>query len=102
MSTNPARLRPQEQRHDATALASSTQEDGQPPPLLLDRVGVAAALGVSIRAVDKLRARGALPAPVRLGRSVRWSRTELGAWVAAGCPAANLWERLGRGNGEQS
>lgn len=108
MGADSASPNPQGRPESAPAQRSCAAEDKPPqgqnqsPQLLLDRVGVAYALGISIRALDKLRARGALPAPVRLGRSVRWSRLELGAWIAAGCPAATLWERLGRGNEEQS
>lgn len=29
---------------------------------------------------------GKAPGPVRLGGVVRWRRTELAAWIAAGCP----------------
>ena len=31
---------------------------------------------------------------VRLGRSVRWRRDELLAWLEAGCPARDRWEAL--------
>ena len=29
---------------------------------------------------------GRAPAPVRLGGAVRWRRSELAEWIAAGCP----------------
>lgn len=48
---------------------------------------VAGMLSVSQRQVWKLYASGRIPAPVRLGRSVRWRRLEIEEWVAAGCPA---------------
>ncbi len=43
---------------------------------------VAALLGVSARHVSNLAARGVLPQPVRLGRSVRWLRAEVEAALA--------------------
>lgn len=43
---------------------------------------VAALLGVSARHVSNLAARGVLPQPVRLGRSVRWLRTDVEAALA--------------------
>lgn len=37
---------------------------------------------------------GRTPAPVRLGRSVRWDEAELDAWILAGCPCRERWEVL--------
>lgn len=44
-------------------------------------------LKVSTRHVWRLHDAGKLPAAVRLGKSVRWPRVLLEAWIAAGCPA---------------
>ena len=52
---------------------------------------VADFLGVSARQVWNLRSQGLLPEPVRLGRSSRWRRAELVAWVDAGCPSRTEW-----------
>ena len=35
---------------------------------------------------------GRMPAPIRIGRAVRWGYDELRAWVAAGCPQKDLWK----------
>ena len=60
--------------------------------LLLKAVEVADILGVSKNHVWKLHAMGQLgPLPVRLGRSVRWSRQELAEWITAGCPPRDKW-----------
>ena len=59
--------------------------------ILLTVNEVARLLNVSPRHVHMLRATQQLPPPVRLGRSVRWRRAELEAWVAAGCPALDRW-----------
>ncbi|RJP30925.1 MAG: DNA-binding protein [Phycisphaerales bacterium] len=66
-------------------MSDRTNETG---PLLLTAADVAKLLRLSRRSVLKLRSRGAIPEPVRLGRSVRWRREELARWIAAGCPAA--------------
>ena len=63
-------------------------------PLLLKDREVAALLGVSRRHVATLRASGRMPAPVRLGCSVRWQRDEIEGWIAAGCPARERWEEM--------
>lgn len=53
---------------------------------LLDVEQVAAILGISPRGVWRFRDGGRMPAPVTLGRLVRWRQADLTAWVAAGCP----------------
>ena len=45
------------------------------PPLLLSAAELAELLGVSARHVWRLRDAGELPAPIRLGRLVRWRRS---------------------------
>ena len=54
---------------------------------------VAGMLGVSQRQVWKLVASGRLPAPLRLGRSVRWRADEIRSWIDAGCPSQDRWTR---------
>lgn len=56
-------------------------------------------LGVSERHIWGLNASGRLPAPIRLGRSVRWNRDEIVAWVGAGGPPRDRWERMKAGKG---
>ncbi len=51
-------------------------------------------LDISPRHLAKLYASGRLPAPVRLGRAVRWRSDELRDWLAAGCPPRDRWESL--------
>ncbi len=50
-------------------------------------------LRISIRQVRKLHSEALVPAPVKLGRSARWRTTEIGEWVAAGCPSREAWEK---------
>jgi excisionase family DNA binding protein len=37
---------------------------------------------------------GKIPAPVRIGGSVRWRREELYAWMEASCPPREKWEAM--------
>lgn len=54
---------------------------------LLNVRELAERLGVSARMVFKMLAAGKLPAPIRLGRSLRWRAAAVDAWIADGCPA---------------
>ncbi|MBI5865344.1 MAG: excisionase family DNA-binding protein [Planctomycetes bacterium] len=49
---------------------------------------VAARLGISGRQVQKLLASGRFPAPVRLGRSVRWRNGDVSRFIECGCNMA--------------
>ncbi len=60
-------------------------------PLLLTAEETAEFLGISVRHVYKLHSSGRIPLPVRLGRSVRWRREELIAWIDAGAPPRDRW-----------
>lgn len=53
---------------------------------LLDVKGVAIMLRCSPRHVHRLRDAKAMPAPVRLGTLLRWSRNSLDQWIINGCP----------------
>lgn len=68
-------------------------------PLALDVRGVAALLNCSPRHVWGMNAAGKMPAPLRLGRSVRWRREEIGQWLAAGAPDRETWEGM-KGGGD--
>lgn len=53
---------------------------------------LAAELRLSPAMIYKMLNTAQLPAPVRVGRRVRWRREEIAAWVAAGCPSRDVWE----------
>ena len=57
------------------------------PATLLDVSQVATVLNVSPRTVYRMADSGAMPRPRYLNSLVRWSRLEIEAWVAAGCPS---------------
>lgn len=61
--------------------------------LLLTAEQTAELLGISVRHVHKLNREEKIPAPVRLGGSVRWRREEVERWVEAGSPSREEWER---------
>jgi len=74
-------------RPEAPALSNA-------PRLLLTAAEAAALCGISTRSWWTWDALGRIPAPVRIGRSVRWPAAELSAWVAAGCPRRAEWVAL--------
>lgn len=73
---------------------------GQKPPedqgLLIDTTEVTRLLNVSRRTVWTMQNSGQMPKPVRIGRAVRWSYDEIKEWVAAGCPNASEWKKMGK------
>ena len=50
--------------------------------LLLTVKEVASLLHLGERTIWKLNATGEFPAPVRIGRAVRWDRREIDGWLA--------------------
>jgi excisionase family DNA binding protein len=55
-------------------------------PVLLDVRAVARLLDCSPRHVYRIADAGRMPAPIRLGASIRWSRLDLDRWIRDGCP----------------
>ena len=66
---------------------SQCQEVGieSPRPLLLNVDEVANILGICSRTVWRLHDSGQMPQCIRLGRSVRWRRSDIEAWVGSNC-----------------
>lgn len=60
---------------------------------LLDVQAVAETLGCSTRHVYRLSDAGKMPAPLKLGSLVRWSKTAIESWIADGCPAVRRGAR---------
>ena len=61
--------------------------DSLPPMLSADEL--AEWLKISKRTVWRLKSTGALPKPVKIGRSVRWQRTDVAVWLEKGCPVVS-------------
>ncbi len=75
----------------------STETPIQSQRLALAAKDAAAMLGISRAQLWKLHASGKIPLPVRLGtKAPRWRVDELRAWLAAGCPDRQTWERMQR------
>lgn len=60
--------------------------------MLLNDKRTAAELGISRRKLWTMNATGQLPAPVRMGRSVRWRTADITEWVRLGCPSREVFE----------
>lgn len=68
-------------------------ENNAPASGLLDAKQAATLLSVSRSTFWKLHNQGRVPLPLRLSpRVVRWSRGDLQAWIAAGCPPRHIWQ----------
>jgi excisionase family DNA binding protein len=65
--------------------AKNTGNPGRPE--LIAATAAAVLLGISTRHLLRLRDMGDIPAPLKIGRSVRWRRAELRDWLSAGCPS---------------
>jgi len=65
-------------------------------PILVDAKAAAAMLGISRTHLFALKASGRLPAPIRLGRAIRWNRETLIQWCMEGCPPPARFEARGR------
>jgi predicted DNA-binding transcriptional regulator AlpA len=62
---------------------------------LIDVTQVATMSWLHRATVFKLISAGKFPKPIKLGRSTRWSKGELIAWIAAKCPPLSKWEKRG-------
>ena len=60
--------------------------------LALNSAELAKHLGISQRHLHTLTQTGKVPNPIRLGHSVRWARSEIESWLAAGAPDRTAWE----------
>lgn len=67
---------------------SNTIEKSQ----LLNAREVIAMLHVSQRHLWRMRAAGKLPKPVKIGGCVRWSVSDVEAWIEMGCPSQQEFE----------
>ena len=63
--------------------------------LLLTAAEAGRLCGIGVRTWWRLHTMGCVPMPVKLGRAVRWKRSELLAWIEAGCPPRTKWNVSG-------
>jgi predicted DNA-binding transcriptional regulator AlpA len=66
--------------------SSGTRRHGDDTSLLITLPDLAKMLKISTRTAARLRSRGKLPKAIQLGGCVRWRRSEIQAWIDAGCP----------------
>ncbi len=55
-------------------------------------------LSLSKRTIFRHNSSGKIPAPVRIGSSVRWIESEIHAWIRANTPDRRTWENMRGGN----
>lgn len=70
--------------HQTTDL---TPEPIKPQSELIDIEYLAVRLSCSTRHVRRLAATGRIPRPIKLGALLRWLKSDIDQWLAAGCPA---------------
>lgn len=78
--------------NDATNTMRADHDE--PGVALLDATQAGMVCGIHRATVFKLVACGKFPRPVKLGRSTRWVKDELNAWIAAKCPSLAKWESI--------
>ena len=67
---------------DALAAAGSTPAQRAPACELLTAADLCSLLKLDARTLRVLRHEGRVPEPIKLGRSLRWRRAEVEAWIA--------------------
>jgi predicted DNA-binding transcriptional regulator AlpA len=74
-----------------TALATRST---QSPAVLIDAARLAEILNCSRRHVEQMDCTGKLPRPIRLGRLKKFLLLEVEAWLSAGAPCRDQWDRI--------
>lgn len=75
----------------------STSHHPHSERLVLKAAEAAELLGISVRHFWSCLASGRLgPQPIALGKSKRWRKDEMLAWLSAGAPPRTEWEALKR------
>ena len=70
------------------------EQTDQEQSYVVDAIGAAQILGISVRHFHQLRSKGQMIAATRLGTNCRWSRAEVMRYFDAGCPSCAEWQRL--------
>jgi len=61
---------------------------------LLTAQAVGEMLSLSKRQIFRLSSCGKIPAPIRIGGSVRWAETTISEWLKAGAPDRKTFEAM--------
>lgn len=91
--TGPRSLRADAGQHQSAELILD-HETELVQPLLISAKKAARVADIAESSWWKLCSAGRTPAPIRLGRSTRWSLDELRAWIAAGAPSRDHWQAM--------
>ncbi len=76
--------------------------DTRADALLIPDTDAARLAGVSRSTLHALRAAGRWgPAPIRLGRCLRFRKADVEAWIGAGCPDARTWQAMRAAEGRR-
>jgi len=51
-------------------------------------------LSLSKRQIFRLNSCGKIPAPIRIGGSVRWANSTIQSWIDTGCPSRSEFEAM--------
>lgn len=54
----------------------------------------ASLLKISTRQLHRMRSKGTLIKPIKIGRMTRWSCREVEEWINTGCPSPNQGDNL--------
>jgi excisionase family DNA binding protein len=76
-------------RKKKEVLGEVSKESFESAPLMMTADELAETLCISLRQVWRLKAKGDIPKPVNIGRSVRWKRSDILEWIAEGCPSSS-------------
>jgi predicted DNA-binding transcriptional regulator AlpA len=68
---------------------------------LLTAKAVGEMLSLSKRQIFRLNSSGKLPAPIRIGGSVRWAESTIAAWLKVGAPDRKTFEAMQKAGGER-
>ena len=77
-----------------TSTADSATTEISQGSVLISTRDLAGELRISIKTVIRLVQAGKLPAPLYIGRQMRWPRAEIMEWIAAGAPPRREWDRI--------
>ena len=67
---------------------------------LLTAKKIGALLSLSKRQIFRLNSCGKIPAPIRIGGSVRWAESTIAQWLKAGAPDRKSFEAMQQARGE--
>jgi prophage regulatory protein len=66
---------------------------------LLSAKDMGSKLTLSKRQIFRLNYSGKIPAPVKIGGSIRWNSEEVAAWIDSGCPDRATFEAMQQAGG---